>query len=68
MGEWEMSEKKAPPPHTETLERYCHVIGRNTLVQCVTQKGGVTYACVNRKECDRCGGCRHDRYCGGVND
>ena len=57
-----MSDHTAPYAHGEVIERYCHVIGRNTLVQCVVDKGGVHYACVRMKDCAENGGCRHDRY------
>lgn len=48
--------------HRETLERYCHVIGENTLVCRTTKDGCVSYRCVNRPSCDKCGGCRNSRY------
>ncbi len=51
--------------HVETIERYCYVIGKNTLVNRCMADGNVRYECVNRHICEKDGRCDNGKYCGG---
>jgi len=48
--------------HCETIERYCHVIGRNTTVAKTVGDGNTNYECMNKKLCEKNGGCCNERY------
>ncbi|MBO4950448.1 MAG: hypothetical protein J6E38_05450 [Clostridia bacterium] len=53
-----MSENKSY--YKETVERYCHIIGRNTTFRRYTSSSeGRCFECENRDECEKNGGCKH---------
>ena len=45
--------------YKETIERYCHVIGKNTTFSRYTRGEEQCYECSNRHECEKNGGCSH---------
>lgn len=59
-----MSEKNKDVRHTETLERYCHVIGKNTAVCRSFSDGKEYYECMNKHNCEKCGGCKNAKFLG----
>ena len=50
--------------HRETLERFCHVIGKNTPVSKSDTEEGVVYECMNKHICEKNGGCKNSKLCG----
>lgn len=52
-----MSENKSY--YKETVERYCHIIGRNTTFDRYYSENDRHYECSNYKECEKNGGCKH---------
>ncbi|MBE6681040.1 MAG: hypothetical protein E7600_01975 [Ruminococcaceae bacterium] len=55
-----MSDKKEY--YKETVERYCHVIGKNTTFSRYTKDNQSCFECENRHECEKNGGCRHHLF------
>ena len=49
--------------HRETLERFCHVIGKNTPVSKCDVNGESVYECMNKHICDKNGGCKNSKFC-----
>ena len=50
--------------HRETLERYCHVIGKNTAFRKSFFDGETVYDCMNRHICEKNGGCKNTKITG----
>ena len=45
--------------YKETVERYCHVIGKNTTFSRYNLGEKRCFECSNRHECEKNGGCTH---------
>lgn len=45
--------------YKETVERYCHIIGKNTTFNRFSVGNERFFECANRKECEKNGGCKH---------
>ena len=45
--------------YKETVERYCHVIGKNTTFNKYTKDRQSCFECSNFHECEKSGGCKH---------
>ena len=54
--------------YKETVERYCHVIGRNTDFARFTSAHEYHFECLNKDECEKNGGCKHHVFSKGVYD
>ena len=48
--------------HRETIERYCHIIGKNATVNRIMNDGTVVYECMNRHLCEKNGGCANEKF------
>ena len=48
--------------YKETVERYCHVIGKNTTFHSYMQGSSRCFECLNREECQKNGGCKHHLF------
>lgn len=57
-----MEAKREPASCRENIERYCHVIGANVLVNRFTRDGKTMYECLECGACEKNGGCRNERY------
>ncbi len=47
---------------SETIERFCHVIGKNTPVSKILHDGETVYECMNKHNCN--GDCKNQKLCG----
>lgn len=45
--------------YKETVERYCHVIGKNTTFNRYSTANEHHFECANKSECEKNGGCKH---------
>ncbi len=54
-----MNENAEKYNRNEILERYCHVIDRNTVIINTGEKSPV---CINKARCDMNGGCKNEKY------
>jgi len=45
--------------YKETVERYCHIIGKNTTFNSYMRGENRCFECANREECEKNGGCKH---------
>ena len=45
--------------YRETVERYCHVIGKNTTFTRSRVEKSCCYECANRHICEKNGGCKN---------
>lgn len=45
--------------YKETVERYCHIIGKNTTFNRFSIGNERFFECANRNECEKNGGCKH---------
>lgn len=48
--------------YKETVERYCHVIGKNTTFNRYSSGKTNHFECANREECEKNGGCKHHLF------
>ena len=46
-------------PYMETVERYCHIIGKNRMISRYKQNGIDCFECSNKEECEKNGGCKY---------
>ena len=45
--------------YKETVERYCHIMGKNMKFNRYTSGENRCFECFHREECEKNGGCRH---------
>lgn len=53
---------KVDTGYRETVQRYCHVIGKNTTLSRTRGTDACCYECSNRHICEKNGGCKNASF------